>query len=57
MVIMGRKKIWIVLAVVVFVVLGLIWFDGGQQEQRIIEQPVVLPASGGQVNGTQENME
>ncbi|MXP25489.1 hypothetical protein GRI39_05465 [Altererythrobacter indicus] len=54
---MGRKKIWIVLAVVACVVLGLIWFDGGQQEQRLIEQPVVLSPSAGQINGSQENME
>lgn len=40
---MRRKKIgWVLLALFV-VFLALVWFDGGREPQRLIEQPVELP--------------
>ena len=33
----------IVLSVIVLLVLGVAWFDGGREEQRLIVEPVELP--------------
>ena len=38
-----RRTLLVALAVLVFGVLGLALFDGGQQEQRLIVQPVTVP--------------
>lgn len=33
----------IVLSILAFFLLALAWYDGGREEQRMIEQPVTLP--------------
>ena len=38
-----RRTLLVALAVLVLGVLGLALFDGGQQEQRLIVQPVTVP--------------
>jgi hypothetical protein len=40
---MRRKKIGLVLLALFILFLALVWFDGGRQPQRLIEQPVELP--------------
>ncbi|WP_158611080.1 hypothetical protein [Aurantiacibacter spongiae] len=34
----------IILGLIVFVILAVAWYDGGREEQRLIVQPVELPA-------------
>ena len=41
---MRLKKIWLVLIVLLAVFLVIAWYDGGREPQRLIEQPVQLPA-------------
>ncbi|HWK42951.1 MAG TPA: hypothetical protein VNR60_13610 [Croceibacterium sp.] len=41
---MSRKTIRLVLAVLLVLFLALAWYDGGREPQRLIEQPVDLPA-------------
>ena len=36
------KVRWVLLALLVLV-LALVWYDGGREPQRLIEQPVELP--------------
>jgi hypothetical protein len=40
---MRRKKIGLVLLALFILFLALVWFDGGREPQRLIEQPVELP--------------
>ena len=40
---MRRKKIGLVLLALLILFLALVWFDGGREPQRLIEQPVELP--------------
>jgi|GEM_PF-2464933 hypothetical protein len=40
----SRKTIRWVLTVLLVLFLALAWFDGGREPQRLIEQPVDLPA-------------
>jgi len=40
---MRRKKIGMVVLALFVVFLALVWFDGGREPQRLIEQPVELP--------------
>jgi hypothetical protein len=39
----GRKRILIALAVVLIAALGLAWYDGGREPQRLMTEPVDLP--------------
>jgi uncharacterized protein YdgA (DUF945 family) len=39
---MRRKKIWSVVLVLLVLFLGLAWYDGGRESQRLIEEPVDL---------------
>ena len=41
---MRLKKIWLALIVLLAVFLVIAWYDGGREPQRLIEQPVKLPA-------------
>lgn len=41
---MRLKKIWLALIVLLAVFLVIAWYDGGREPQRLIEQPVELPA-------------
>ena len=41
---MRLKKIWLALIVLLAVLLVIALFDGGREPQRLIEQPVQLPA-------------
>jgi hypothetical protein len=40
---MGRKRILIALAVILVAALGLAWYDGGREPQRLMIEPVDLP--------------
>ena len=40
---MGRRRTLIVIAIVIAAVLAYAWIGGGQEPQRMIEQPVPLP--------------
>jgi len=40
---MRRRRIWIVLILLLAAALGLAWYDGGREAQRLIVQPVELP--------------
>jgi len=40
---MRRRRIWIALALFLAAALGLAWYDGGRESQRLIVQPVELP--------------
>jgi hypothetical protein len=40
---MRLDKVRLGLLAVVVLVLALIWYDGGREPQRLIEQPVELP--------------
>ena len=46
---MRLNKIWLGVAVLLVLFLAVVWYDGGREPQRLIEQPVELPAqySGG----------
>jgi hypothetical protein len=46
---MRLNKIWLGAAVLLVLFLIVAWYDGGREPQRLIEQPVELPAqySGG----------
>ena len=44
MLVMRLRNIWIALAGAVVLFLAFAWFDGGLQQQRMIVQPVPLPA-------------
>ncbi|MGB3165194.1 MAG: hypothetical protein WBA68_00240 [Alteraurantiacibacter sp.] len=41
-----RRTLTIAALVLVLALLGLAWFDGGQQEQRLIVEPVQVPELG-----------
>ncbi len=38
-----NKKVWLAVLTVLALFLALAWYDGGREEQRLIEQPVALP--------------
>lgn len=38
-----NKKVWLTVLTVLALFLALAWYDGGREEQRLIEQPVALP--------------
>jgi len=40
---MRLNKIWLGVAVLVVLLLAVVWYDGGREPQRLIEQPVELP--------------
>ena len=40
---MRLNKIWLGVAVLLVLVLAVVWYDGGREPQRLIEQPVELP--------------
>ena len=40
---MRRKNIWLGLLLLLGLFLILVWYDGGREPQRLIEQPVELP--------------
>ena len=42
---MRLDKIRLVLLALLVLVLALVWYDGGREPQRLIEQPVELPES------------
>jgi len=46
---MRLNKIWLGAALLLVLFLIVAWYDGGREPQRLIEQPVELPAkySGG----------
>lgn len=41
---MSRKNIWLGLLTLLVLFLIVAWYDGGREPQRLIEQPVELPA-------------
>ena len=40
---MRLNKIWLGVAVLAVLLLAMVWYDGGREPQRLIEQPVELP--------------
>jgi len=40
---MRLNKIWLGVAVLLVLALVVVWYDGGREPQRLIEQPVELP--------------
>jgi hypothetical protein len=40
---MRLNKIWLGVAVMLVLLLAVVWYDGGREPQRLIEQPVELP--------------
>jgi len=40
---MRLNKIWLGVAVLLVLLLVVVWYDGGREPQRLIEQPVELP--------------
>jgi len=40
---MRLNKIWLGVAVLLVLLLAVVWYDGGREPQRLIEQPVELP--------------
>jgi len=40
---MRLNKIWLGVAVLLVLFLAVVWYDGGREPQRLIEQPVSLP--------------
>ncbi|MFC4255226.1 hypothetical protein GRI97_07305 [Altererythrobacter xixiisoli] len=42
---MRLGKIWSGLLAVLIVLLLFAWYDGGREQQRLIEQPVELPGN------------
>ena len=42
---MRLDKVKLVLLALLVLVLALVWYDGGREPQRLIEQPVELPES------------
>ena len=42
---MRLNKVWLGLLALLVVFLALVWYDGGREPQRLIEQPVELPES------------
>jgi hypothetical protein len=40
---MRLNKIWLGLLALLLLFLAVVWYDGGRQPQRLIEQPVELP--------------
>jgi len=40
---MRLNKIWLGAAVLLVLLLAVVWYDGGREPQRLIEQPVELP--------------
>ena len=40
---MRLDKVKLVLLALLVLVLALVWYDGGREPQRLIEQPVELP--------------
>ena len=43
MVAMRLDKVRLVLLALLVLALALVWYDGGREPQRLIEQPVELP--------------
>jgi hypothetical protein len=41
---MRLNKIWLGVTVLLVLFLVVVWYDGGREPQRLIEQPVELPA-------------
>ena len=41
---MRLNKVWLGAAVLLVLFLIVAWYDGGREPQRLIEQPVELPA-------------
>jgi hypothetical protein len=42
---MRLNKIWLGVTVLLVLFLIVAWYDGGREPQRLIEQPVELPAA------------
>jgi hypothetical protein len=42
---MRLDRVRLVLLALLVLVLALVWYDGGREPQRLIEQPVELPES------------
>lgn len=40
---MRLNRIWWVVLMLLAAFLAVAWYDGGREEQRLIEQPVTLP--------------
>ena len=40
---MRLDKVRMILLALLVLVLALVWYDGGREPQRLIEQPVALP--------------
>jgi hypothetical protein len=40
---MRLNKFWYGLLALLVLVLAVVWYDGGREPQRLIEQPVELP--------------
>ena len=40
---MRLNKIWLGVVVLLVLLLVVVWYDGGRESQRLIEQPVELP--------------
>ena len=40
---MRRNKIWLGVLALTVLLLVVVWYDGGREPQRLIEQPVELP--------------
>ena len=43
MVAMRLNRIWWVVLMLLAAFLAVAWYDGGREEQRLIEQPATLP--------------
>jgi len=39
---MRLRKIWLGVLVLLVLFLAVVWYDGGREPQRLIEQPVAL---------------
>lgn len=42
---MRLRKIWLGVLVLLVLFLAVVWYDGGREPQRLIEQPVDLPSA------------
>ena len=45
---MRLRKIWLGVLVLLVLFLAVVWYDGGREPQRLIEQPVELSPGGAQ---------
>jgi hypothetical protein len=41
---MRLRKIWLGALVLLVLFLAVVWYDGGREPQRLIEQPIEMPA-------------